>query len=69
MVLVLPMPSAAAMASARMIGGKHKTRSVKRISASSTKPRAQAATMPTVTPIAAPSSTTEKPAKSERRAP
>ena len=32
------MPSAAAMAMARMIGGKHSTRSVKRISASSRPP-------------------------------
>ena len=31
MVLVAPMPSAAAIASARMIGGKHSTRSVMRM--------------------------------------
>ena len=52
-----------------MIGGKQSTRSVRRISASSQMPRAQAATMPTVVPMAAPSSTTVKPASSDRRAP
>ena len=35
MVFTVPMPSAAAMAMARMIGGKQQTRSVRRISASS----------------------------------
>ena len=39
-VLVVPMPSAAAIASARMIGGKHSTRSVRRMISSSSLPRA-----------------------------
>ena len=39
-VLIVPMPSAAAIAIARMIGGKQNTRSVARISASSAQPRA-----------------------------
>ncbi|MFT3952899.1 MAG: hypothetical protein QM722_00125 [Piscinibacter sp.] len=39
-VLVVPMPSAAAIASARMIGGKHSTRSVRRMIACSMRPRA-----------------------------
>jgi hypothetical protein len=40
MVLTAPMPSAAAMASASMIGGKHSTRSVTRMISSSILPRA-----------------------------
>jgi len=40
MVLSVPMPSAAAIASARMIGGKHSTRSVMRMITSSVRPRA-----------------------------
>ena len=50
MVLVVPMPSAAAIAIARMIGGKQNTRSVRRISASSAQPRMYAATAPSKVP-------------------
>ena len=39
-VFTVPMPIAAAIAIARMIGGKQNTRSVTRISASSAQPRA-----------------------------